>query len=67
MSLPSFLRGIIDKFKKDKVDSDDYIQAEEAEKPWGRGGWSPAASTTLGTTCSSTSKLAQVKGKLIRC
>ena len=33
MSLPSFLRGIIDKFKKNKVDSDDYIQAKEAKEP----------------------------------
>ena len=37
MSLPSFLRGIIDRFKKGGVDSNDCIQAEEAEEPKGRG------------------------------
>ena len=36
MSLPSFLRGIIDRFKKGGVDSDDCIQAKEAEEPKGR-------------------------------
>ena len=37
MSLPSFLRGIIDRFKKGRVDSDDCIQAEDAKGPKDRG------------------------------
>ena len=81
------------------MDSDNYIQAEEAEElgaeagalararsmgethlpsdmnardkdnRWPPATWpgprSPAASATLGTTCSSISKLTQTKGKLI--